>query len=178
MSELVRVHLGCGKVYKDGWVNCDMVKDVKADKYFDLEVFPWPLPDDYADEILLDQVMEHLSNTLRAMEEMHRILKPGGIVRINVPYAKSDCAYQDPTHRKFFTEKTMDYFLEDSPWNFYSRCRFKKLRAELTTIDITPSLKLRNLLPFRNKLRWFLWNMYDGVSFELQKTGAANPNAK
>jgi ubiquinone/menaquinone biosynthesis C-methylase UbiE len=174
MSEPVKIQLGCGKDYRSGWINCDVVQDVRADKYFDLEVFPWPFPENYADEILLDQVLEHLSNTLKVMEELHRILKPGGIVRINVPYSKSDCAYQDLTHRKFFTEKTMDYFTEESSWNFYSRARFKILRAELTQIDITPLLKLRNMVPFRKYLRWFFWNMYDGVSFVLQKTGTAS----
>ena len=178
MSAPVRIQLGCGRDYRPGWINCDLVQDVKADKYFDLEVLPWPFPDDCADEILMDQVLEHVSDTLKTMTELWRILKPGGIVRINVPYAKSDCAYQDPTHRKFFTEKTMDYFTEESPWNFYSRTRFKILRAELTQIDITPRLKLRNLVPFRKYLRWFFWNMYDGVSFELQKIVVAEPVSK
>ncbi len=177
MSESIKLNLGCGHDYKPGWINCDTASthNVKADKFFDLEVFPWPFPDNYADEILLEQVLEHLPNTLGTINEIWRILKPGGIVRINVPYAKSDCAYQDPTHRKFFTEKTMDYFTDASPWNFYSPVRFKLLRAELTQINLTPLLKLRNLVPFRKYLRWFLWNMYDGVSFVLQKTIAASP---
>ena len=176
MIEPIKLNLGCGNDYKPGWINCDTVAthNIKADKYFDLEVFPWPFPDNHADEILLEQVMEHLPNTLGTINEIWRILKPGGIVRINVPYAKSDCAYQDPTHRKFFTEKTMDYFTEAFPWNFYSSVRFKLLRAELTTIDRTPLLKLRNLVPFRKYLTGFFWNMYDGVSFEMQKVNTAS----
>jgi SAM-dependent methyltransferase len=172
MSEPVKLHLGCGQVYKPGWVNCDLNRDVRADVYFDLDAFPWPFRDDFADEILLDQVMEHLADTLKVMTEIHRVLKPGGIVRIQVPYAKSDCAFQDPTHRQFFTERTMDYFTENCPYNYYTRCRFKLLRAELTTMNLTRRLRIRNLIPFRNVLRWFFWNLYDGVTFELQKTRA------
>lgn len=169
MSEKVRIQLGCGRKYFPGWINCDFLPEVRADKHFDLEVFPWPFPDNYADEIFMDQVLEHLSDIVKVIEEIHRILKPGGIVRIIVPYAKGDGAYQDPTHRHFFTEKTMDYFTEGFEYNFYSRCRFKLLRASLTGVSDTLRKKLRNAIPFRSLLNWFLWNMYDCVSYELQK---------
>jgi hypothetical protein len=52
--------------------------------------------------------------------------------------------------------------------------RFKLLRAELTAMNKTPLLKLRNLMPFRKYMTGFFWNMYDGVSFELQKIDIAS----
>ena len=77
MSEPVKINLGCGNDYKPGWINCDTASthNIKADKYFDLEVFPWPFPENYADEILLEQVMEHLPNTLGTINEICRICR-------------------------------------------------------------------------------------------------------
>jgi len=169
MSEPIKIQLGCGQKYLPGWINCDVVPEVRADRYFDLEKFPYPFPENYADEIYMDQVLEHLSDVVKVVEEIHRILKPGGVARIIVPYAKGDGAFQDPTHRHFFTEKTMHYFTEDFEYNFYSRCRFKLLRAELTGMDDTWRKKIRNALPLRSLLNWFLWNIYDCVSYEMQK---------
>jgi predicted SAM-dependent methyltransferase len=165
----IRINLGCGRKYLEGFVNCDIARTVKADKYFDLEVFPYPFEANVADEILLDNVLEHLSDVPRAVTEAHRILKAGGLLRIIVPYAKSDWALQDPTHKHFFTEKTMDYFAEDFPCNFYSTARFKILKAQLTYDNSTLRHKLRNAIPFRSVLRYFLYNLYDGVYFEMQK---------
>jgi hypothetical protein len=35
--------------------------------------------------------------------------------------------------------------------------------------------KLRNLLPFKKYLRYFLFNIYDGIRFELEKLEAPKP---
>ncbi len=165
----VKLNLGCGRKYLEGYINCDFVPSIKADKYFDLEVFPYPIESNSADEVLLDNVLEHLNDVLRVMTELHRILKPGGVARIIVPYAKSDWAFQDPTHKHFFTEKSMDYFRPDFEFNFYSKCRFEVRKAELRYDSTTLRHKLRNAIPFRSVLRYFLYNLYDGVYFELVK---------
>jgi SAM-dependent methyltransferase len=180
MSETIKVHLGCGTHYLPGWINCDVVPDMRADKYFDLETFPWPFPDNSVDEIFMDQVLEHLSDTMKVMAEIYRILKPGGIARIIVPYAKTDGAFQDPTHKRFFTEKTMDYFSDDYAYNFYSHYRFKILRAELTGRSDTLLKHIRNAIPFRKILNWFFWNLFDCVEYDIQKPGAepAKPGLK
>jgi predicted SAM-dependent methyltransferase len=86
----VRINLGCGRKYLEGYLNCDVNSTVKADRYFNLEEFPYPLDSGIADEILLDNVLEHLEDVPTVMAELHRILKSGGRVRIIVPYTKSD----------------------------------------------------------------------------------------
>jgi len=165
----VLLNLGCGRKYLDGYINCDVVQTVKADKYFNLEEFPYPFEPNYADEVFLDNVLEHLSDVPRVVNEIHRILKPGGMLRIIVPYAKSDWALQDPTHKHFFTEKSMDYFKEDFQCNFYASCRYHIQKADLTYDNSTFRHKLRNSIPFRSVLRYFLYNLYDGVYFEMIK---------
>ncbi len=165
----VKFNLGCGQKHLEGYVNCDFNQETKADQFFDLNIVPYPLESGIADEILMDNVLEHLDDVPKVMCELHRILKPGGLARILVPYAKSDWAYQDPTHRAFFTEKSMDYFAEGFAYNYYTRCRFKIRRAELVSDSTTLRHKLRNCIPFRSVLRYFLFNLYDSINFELVK---------
>jgi len=164
-----KVNLGCGKNYREGYLNCDVNPRVRADLYFDLEVFPYPLETSSATEIVMDNVLEHLGDIPRVLSELHRILVPGGVLQITVPYAKSDWAYQDPTHKHYFTERSMDYFTVDGPYDFYGTQRFHLRRAELVAHDRTARQRLRNLVPFRSFLRFWLFNMYDVVEFELVK---------
>jgi hypothetical protein len=48
-------------------------------------------------------------------------------------------------------------------------CRFKLHEARLYGDSTNILHKLRNLLPFKKYLRYFFWNIYDGISFELEK---------
>lgn len=165
----MKLNLGCGQKHLDGYVNCDMLGTVGADKVFDLDTPPYPFDESSVDEILLDNVLEHLGDVVRVMEELHRILKVGGKLTVLVPYAKSDWAFHDPTHRHFFTEKSMDYFSSGFGYNFYSKAQFQVVKAALISNDHTPTRRVRNLLPFRSVLRHFFYNMFDAVHFELRK---------
>ncbi len=169
----MKLNLGCGRKYLEGYVNCDVATSVKADKYFDLNVLPYPLPAECAEEIWMDNVLEHLDDIPKVMAELHRLLKPGGRLRILVPYGKTDWAMQDPTHKHFFTEASLNYFIEGHPYNFYSDIRFKLHEARLYGDNTNIMHKLRNLLPFKKYLRYFLFNIYDGISFDLEKIASA-----
>lgn len=164
----IKINLGSGKKYLDGYINCDIVKTIKADKYFDLDKPPYPFQDSFADEVLMDNVLEHVEDVGLVMEEIYRILKNQGILRIYVPYFKSDGAFQDPTHKHYFTEKTMDYFIEEFEYNYYTKIRFVKIKAELFCDNKTSLSKLRLLIPFKNILKYFFFNIFDGIYFELK----------
>jgi SAM-dependent methyltransferase len=174
----LKINLGCGRKYLDDYVNCDVLPAVKADKYFDLNAFPYPFDAGCADEVFLDNVLEHLDDIPKVMEELHRILRPGGRLRILVPYGKTDWAMQDPTHKHFFTENSLNYFIEGHAYNFYSNVRFKLHQARLYGDSTNIMHKLRNMLPLKKYLRYFLFNIYDGIYFELEKVEApAGPSA-
>lgn len=95
----------------------------------------WPFRDSSIQNCVLFNLLEHLPDTIQVMEELWRITKPGGLVHIQVPYYNSAGAFQDPTHVKFFTERTFDYFSVDgttelSHYNYYSSARFEILSIE------------------------------------------------
>ncbi|HWN30702.1 MAG TPA: class I SAM-dependent methyltransferase [Burkholderiales bacterium] len=55
-----------------------------------IEVDPLPFPDDCFDAVVCCQVLEHFSHShLQAMQEIHRVLKSGGMVEVDVPNAVS-----------------------------------------------------------------------------------------
>jgi SAM-dependent methyltransferase len=50
------------------------------------------------DKVLLSEVLEHLSNDVYGLKEIHRILKPGGILAISVPHMNYPFLW-DPINR-------------------------------------------------------------------------------
>ena len=105
-----RLHLGCGTDILDGWVNHDLAPLPGVDVVHDLDAFPWPFGTATYDEIRMLHVLEHLREPMRAIAELHRIARPGGIVTVRVPYWNSQDFASDPTHRTPFNEYTFDYF--------------------------------------------------------------------
>ena len=110
----MHINLGCGRDIREGWINVDVVKMDGIDIVCNLNSFPYPFEENSADYILMNSVLEHLDDTVSVMKEVHRILKPSGRIEIMVPYYKHKSAFTDPTHKRFFTEKSMDFFIENN----------------------------------------------------------------
>jgi SAM-dependent methyltransferase len=119
---------GCGNRKLPGAVGIDINPDTDADIVHDLNKFPYPFEDSTFDEISADNVIEHLDNIIAVMEELHRISKPGAVIRIMVPYFRAKWAFIDPTHRHFFTVESFSYFdpehIHNKLYN-YSKAKFK-----------------------------------------------------
>lgn len=123
-----RINFGCGTDIKPGFINVDNFKGEGVDVIHDFEQFPYPFEDSSIDELIAINVLEHLSAPVRVMEEIHRIMKPGGEVTIRVPYYNARDMYTDPTHKAFFSQQSFDYFdpsrrhCQERP--YYSTARF------------------------------------------------------
>ena len=163
-----KIQFGCGKNYLNGYINCDISNNVKTDRIVDLNNFPYPFADNSAEEIIMDNVLEHLDDVVMVMKEVNRILINGGVARIYVPYAKSDGAVEDPQHKHFFTETSMNYYIDGHDYNFYSDFRFKMLKNQPYIASKTFPRTLRKYIPFKNILKYYIWNIYDGIYFELE----------
>lgn len=150
----------------DGWTNVDVVPSVKPDILHDLNKFPYPFDSDSVDGVLMDNSLEHLNDVTAVLREVHRILKLGATAHIIVPYAFSDGAMFDPTHRHFFCPETFDYYSPNGPP--YTALNFL-VSTNLICLNNAIHFKLRNLLPFRSILTKFIRNMYDGIEAKLTK---------
>lgn len=151
------LNLGCGEKRIAGAVNVDLSGRVCADLVHDLSIVPWPLPSNAFREVHAQDVIEHLSDTVQVMEEIHRVCRPAARVRITVPHFSSANAFADPTHRKQFSYFSFDYFDPSHALCFYSDARFRRTRAQLV---FYPSIanklvhRLANRRPREYEQRW------------------------
>jgi SAM-dependent methyltransferase len=115
--------LGCGANCQDDFIGMDRRDLPGVDIIHDIEEFPWPINTDSVKIILCSHLLEHLDprHNVDFFNECHRILAPGGMLCVAVPYANSVGAYQDPTHtRPGFNEHTWSYFDPRHPlWSVY-----------------------------------------------------------
>lgn len=110
----MKLNLGSGENYREGWVNIEISKEVKADYYLDLSVEPLPFEDNTVDFIEARDFLEHIINLKHIFNECWRVLKPAGVFYIEVPYAGTVDYYKDPTHVRPFIPETFNYF---AIWN-------------------------------------------------------------
>ncbi|MEK6954503.1 MAG: class I SAM-dependent methyltransferase [Candidatus Micrarchaeota archaeon] len=134
-SKIVKLDLGCGLAKKKGYVGLDSVKLPGVDIVADLNK-KLPIEDSSVDEVLARFVLEHVDNIFFTMEEIHRILKPGGKLTAFIPYWNSYYTFADLQHTRGYVENSFDCFTEDgareySSLNYYTKARYRIDRLEL-----------------------------------------------
>ena len=130
------LELGCGLKPYQGTLDEEVIHlDRRAlphvEQVWDLEHYPWPFPDNDFDRILAFDVLEHVSDVRRVVEEVWRIAKPQARFKVRVPHWASFLAHQDPTHRASFNEHSFDYF-GLGEYSYYSHARLKVLSLKET----------------------------------------------
>ena len=88
--------VGCGIRKQPGSIGIDRNPASRADVLVDLDRFPYPFADNSFDRIIVIHVIEHVSDVIRAMEEFHRLARPGGTVRIETPHYTDFSSFCDP----------------------------------------------------------------------------------
>jgi hypothetical protein len=108
----MKLNLGCGGQILPGYCNVD--KFGEPDLTWDLEILPWPWPDNAAEEVLLSHVLEHLGQTpgafLAIMQELYRVCQKDALVKVIVPHPRSDLFLADPTHVRAITPMMLEMF--------------------------------------------------------------------
>lgn len=143
------LHLGAGNKYRIEAVNVDLVASTKPDVVHNLDASPWPLPDSHFREVWAYDVIEHLTDVVKAMEEIHRVSKDGAIVKITVPHFSCGNAFTDPTHKHYFSSASFNYFTGGNEFGFYTDRRFR-LRA----VNIVFHPSILNKVVHRLANRW------------------------
>jgi SAM-dependent methyltransferase len=129
--------IGCGSAKTPGAVGLDISSDTDADVVHDLDEFPYPIEGDSFDQILLQDVLEHVREPIKLFEELHRIARPAARIQLRTPHFSSVLAYGDPTHRHYFSTLAIRSLAEPR-FSHYTAVRFR-------VIDVTLDL----WLPFR-----------------------------
>lgn len=109
----MKLDLACGNRKTEGFTGVDITLDgTQADFVVDLESYPWPFEDNSVTEIVCNHYIEHTGDLIAFMNEVWRILEPGGIATFVSPYWSSVRCWQDPTHKRAISEQTYYYFVK------------------------------------------------------------------
>src|SRR3989339_787058 len=126
----MKLNLGCGRDIRKGYVNLDSAPLKGVDAVHDMDKFPYPFKDNQFTEVIANHVLEHVQNLMKVMQELSRICKPNAIIKVRVPFYHSHGAFQDPTHKIFFTMDTFDYFTHSTFFDYYAKAKFVIVKRE------------------------------------------------
>lgn len=145
------LNLGCGDrvVTDQPAVNVDVRRVVGVNVVHDLNVYPWPWGDGTFDKVQGEDVLEHLDDLVAAVDEIWRLLEPGGLLWVRGPHFLGQNACADPTHRRAFNVFSFDYLDPNLPTGqslvYLTDRKFRVVQAELDGEDVT--FLLRKMLP-------------------------------
>lgn len=93
------VNIGAGLKLIDGAVPLDYPE-------WDADSMPIPFEDESVSGFHCYHFLEHTRNPVAVLLEMQRVLKPGGVINIVVPYYTSQMQAHDLDHKNRFCEET------------------------------------------------------------------------
>jgi len=138
----IRLNLGCGfrRVDNPEWINIDMRPETNPDLVLDVTK-GLPHEDNSVEEVRAFDFLEHvpLGQTVPLMEEIYRVLKPGGKFEHFTPSTDGRGAFQDPHHKSFWNLNSWLYFMDDEHRNLYGiKAKFRgELENRLTDAQIS-----------------------------------------
>ena len=146
-SDIKILDIGCGTNKHPGAIGLDNNLNTDADILHDLGVFPYPFPDNEFDEIVSFHVAEHLPDVTSFMNEIHRITKPGGRVRLVVPHYTNPDWPSDLTHRNHINSYSFRNFTADRQlFPFYTDAEFRLIRVYVTLANLWKIVGLQFLV--------------------------------
>jgi SAM-dependent methyltransferase len=132
----LKLNLGaCDRAFP-GFLSVDIVPP--ADVIADLTK-PWPWVDSSVDEVRAYDVFEHLPDKRHTMNELWRVLRPGGIAKLQIPHATDgDGGHCDPTHVSYWTTSDFEYYAKGIPER--ERFRYSSyygVKADFRVVSVT-----------------------------------------
>ncbi len=121
--------IGCGTkptnlFNADTLYGIDIREDASRNiRYADLVVEPIPFPSAFFDYVFAGDFIEHVPRVLylpqrrfpfiELMNEIHRVLKPGGLFFSRTPVFPYTAAFRDPTHVNIISHETFPIYFDD-----------------------------------------------------------------
>jgi predicted SAM-dependent methyltransferase len=110
----LKLHVGCGSNYKQGWVNIDLFNPT-ADVALDLRE-RLPFSDESVSLIYSEHVLEHFEyprDVRHILQECYRVLEPGGVFNVGVPDHGVVATAYATRDTSFFQERRLRSYLRD-----------------------------------------------------------------
>lgn len=130
-KRLLKLDFGCGPNPREGFEGVDRI-DFGQKHVLDLTQ-PWPFADESVEEAHASHFLEHLTGAERIhfVNELYRVLVPGGKCQLITPHWASCRAYGDLTHQWppvsefWFYYLNRDWRAQNAPHNDGYRCHFE-----------------------------------------------------
>ena len=123
---MVKLSVGCGhRAAGSDSIRLDISSHVNPDVVWNLDNVPYPFEDSSFSEIECFDVIEHLQEIPKTLEEFHRILQSGGLLRITTPHFSCANSFIDPTHKWHLSYFSFDYFSKSHDLSYYSRATYE-----------------------------------------------------
>jgi len=138
----LKINLGSGYNRLDDTINIDNREIVKPDIVCDVTE-GLPFYDNTVDTVLAFDFLEHIpiGKTIAVVEEIHRVLKPGGLFRSVTPSTDGRGAFQDPTHVSFWNCNSFWYYSSKDYRDLYGiKADFEIIGMENKIIGENPSI--------------------------------------
>ena len=146
----VKLNIGAGDTVIEGFT--------PIDRKLGSEAFPLQYEDGSVDEIRASHILEHFSfgDVKKALNEWHRVLKPGARIRISVPDFDEIKSKLDPNwrfhlmggqtdadnfHRSCFTEQLLCGYLNEA--GFDGVCRWQSDNTDSASLKVSLNLEAR-----------------------------------
>lgn len=153
-----KLNLGSGKDWREDYFNIDVDPYWEPDAVMDFNLRPpigeslvtqrfgtVALENNYFDEIIANDTLEHIRNLTTAMTACLNLLRVGGLFKIAVPYDLSWGAWQDPTHVRAFNERSWLYYTDWFWYMGWTEARFEIAAFDLGLSPIGEALKQRQV---------------------------------
>jgi predicted SAM-dependent methyltransferase len=124
MEGFVNLNLGSGqgKINDPEWINIDNRSEMNPDLCCDVTK-GLPFKNNSVDFVRCFDILEHIpagKDCVNLIEEIYRVLKPGGIFHSHTPDAEfGQAAFQDPFHISFWVKNSWLYYSHDAFRSLY-----------------------------------------------------------
>jgi SAM-dependent methyltransferase len=173
--------IGCGTNKIPGAIGMDVNPRSAADVIHDLDDLPYPFSDNQFDQIIGRHVIEHVRDPMAVVMELHRITRPGGLVKLIAPHWTNPDFATDLTHRNHLNSYSFrNLIIGREVFPFYTEVRFRERKTYVSLLNLWKPfgfealVNLDNCYPRMRFLRKF-WEQYlnaivrgKEISFELE----------
>jgi SAM-dependent methyltransferase len=126
----MKLNLGCGRHILKGYVNCDELLEKGVDKIVNLDM-PLPFDNSVANEVLLENVIEHINEPYKLMVEVWRVSKAGAKVILEAPHTSSHVIAGSLAHKRLgINAYSFETFKVDNAYNYYSKARYEVISVK------------------------------------------------
>ena len=128
----LRLHLGCGSIHIDGYVNIDKIHTPAVDVIDDVQYLR-EFEQNSVDLIYASNLLEHIGKFeyKLALQRWYELLKEGGKLKLSVPNFEALCEYYLETKDLKSLYPAL-YAGQDSLWNYHLWCwDFATLKEDL-----------------------------------------------